>query len=280
MCHMTASYDFGECLTHVFIHINPFICTHSYQRIHMNSFIWSHWYELIGMSWHAIALHPIIWSHWYELRCDSTASYHFMTAENVSEWIMSHIITQWIMSHINSFRRHANLRSHMSRVSDLGESFTHRHMRTSDSQSMQHSLSKVSSAVILLSPLGTQLTATHCNTLNHTATHCTTLQHTAPCGTTLQHTATQVNWGPKRLLKIAPYRHMCSSDPQSIDWRCLVCVCMCVSVNFSFSQGELCSHCAYARYKLLMESLLMDSLLMDSLLMDSLLMDSLFLILP
>jgi len=136
------------------------------------------------------------------------------------------------------------VRSHMSCVSDLGACLTHRHMRTSDSQSTQQSLSKFSSAVILLSPLRTQLIATHCNTLNHTATHCNTLHHTAPHCTTLQHTATQVNWGPKWLLKIAPYRHMCSSDPQSIDWRCLVCVCMCVSVNFSFSQGQLCSHCA------------------------------------
>ena len=34
-----------------------------------------------------------------------------------------------------------------------------------------------------------QHTATHCNTLQHTATHCNTLQHTATHCDTLQHTA-------------------------------------------------------------------------------------------
>ena len=34
------------------------------------------------------------------------------------------------------------------------------------------------------------VTATHCNTLQHTATHCNTLQHTATHCNTLQHTAT------------------------------------------------------------------------------------------
>ena len=35
-----------------------------------------------------------------------------------------------------------------------------------------------------------RLTATHCNTLQHTATHCNTLQHTATHCNTLQHAAT------------------------------------------------------------------------------------------
>ena len=35
------------------------------------------------------------------------------------------------------------------------------------------------------------ITATHCNTLQHTATHCNTLQHTAAHCYTLQHTATR-----------------------------------------------------------------------------------------
>ena len=35
-----------------------------------------------------------------------------------------------------------------------------------------------------------QHTATHCNTLQHTVTHCNTLQHTATHRNTLQHTAT------------------------------------------------------------------------------------------
>jgi len=34
------------------------------------------------------------------------------------------------------------------------------------------------------------VTATHCNTLEHTATHCNALQHTATHCNTLQHTAT------------------------------------------------------------------------------------------
>ena len=38
-----------------------------------------------------------------------------------------------------------------------------------------------------------QHTATHCNTLQHTATHCNTLQHTVTHYRTLQHTATHCN---------------------------------------------------------------------------------------
>jgi len=38
-----------------------------------------------------------------------------------------------------------------------------------------------------------QLSATHCNTLQHTATHCNTLQHTATLCNTLQHSATYRN---------------------------------------------------------------------------------------
>jgi len=38
-----------------------------------------------------------------------------------------------------------------------------------------------------------QHTATHCNTRQHTTTHCNTQQHTATHGNTLQHTATPCN---------------------------------------------------------------------------------------
>ena len=38
-----------------------------------------------------------------------------------------------------------------------------------------------------------QHTATHCNTLQHTATHCNTLQHSATHCNTLQHSATHCN---------------------------------------------------------------------------------------
>jgi len=37
------------------------------------------------------------------------------------------------------------------------------------------------------------VTATHCNTLQHTATHCSTLQHTATHCSTLQYTASHCN---------------------------------------------------------------------------------------
>ena len=49
------------------------------------------------------------------------------------------------------------------------------------------------------------ITATHCNTLQHTATHCNTLQHTATHCNTLQHTARQV--------LICAMWLMCSSYP-------------------------------------------------------------------
>ena len=52
-----------------------------------------------------------------------------------------------------------------------------------------------------------QHTPTHCDTLRHTATHCNTLQHTATHCNTLQHTAAHCNTLTKTVLCSLPVRH-------------------------------------------------------------------------
>jgi len=60
------------------------------------------------------------------------------------------------------------------------------------------------------------LSATHCNTLQHTATHCNTLQHTATHCNTLQHTATPVWWEwETRGIPWYHYRHTTGAAPHS-----------------------------------------------------------------
>ena len=53
------------------------------------------------------------------------------------------------------------------------------------------------------------LTATHCNTLQHTATQCNTLQHTATHCNSLQHTATHCNTLQRTATHCNSLQHTC-----------------------------------------------------------------------
>ena len=59
---------------------------------------------------------------------------------------------------------------------------------------LQLATEHITKAPSAVSEMDEKLTATYCNTLQHTATHCNTLQHTATHYNTLQHTATYATY--------------------------------------------------------------------------------------
>jgi len=68
---------------------------------------------------------------------------------------------------------------------------------------------------------GRKLTATHCNTLQHSATYCSTLQHTATHGNTLQHTATQLTLSQKLAVQSNDTLSKVDLSWSTGWWRCL-----------------------------------------------------------